>query len=250
MKRIIFSLFTAATFFLAACSSQQEAGPQQAQAEIHLLDAKAFSDKLNEKNNIQLVDVRTPGEFSGGYIAGAVNMDFNGAGFSEQISQLDKTKPVMVYCKGGGRSGRAAEMLKTAGFSEVYDLDGGIMAWENQELPVTTGNNAVNAKSNLFTQKDLDRLLAEQPLVMIDYYAGWCAPCKKMEPLLENISSEYKGKMIVKRINVDEAADLCKAHNIEGIPVVAIYKNGAEIKRVKGEQSEEDLRNLAGELLK
>ncbi len=78
---------------------------------------------------VQIIDVRTPEEFQSGYIEGAINLNIQDDRFSEQILQLDKSKPVMVYCAKGGRSARAAAQLKEAGFQEVYDLPGGMEAW-------------------------------------------------------------------------------------------------------------------------
>jgi rhodanese-related sulfurtransferase len=63
-------------------------------------------------------------------------MNYNSDDFASQIEKLDKTKPVFVYCKRGGRSAGAAEILKEKGFTKVYNLDGGITAWteEGQEV--------------------------------------------------------------------------------------------------------------------
>jgi rhodanese-related sulfurtransferase len=74
--------------------------------------------------------VRTPEEWAQGIIKGAVKMNFYDADFSKQIETLDKTQPIYVYCKAGGRSGKTAKQLEKLGFTKVYDLDGGIGAWD------------------------------------------------------------------------------------------------------------------------
>jgi rhodanese-related sulfurtransferase len=94
---------------------------------ITLLDVESFEKQIANEGTI--LDVRTPAEVAEGTIANATVIDFNGADFSEQIKSLDKTKPVYVYCKAGGRSGKASEMLASLGY-EVYDLDGGMDAWK------------------------------------------------------------------------------------------------------------------------
>jgi len=94
-----------------------------------LLSPDAFEKMLKNNPNIQLVDVRTPEEFADGRIQGAVNYDYYAADFAQKIAQLDKTKPVMVYCEAGARSASSAEKLKKAGFNKVFDLNGGISAW-------------------------------------------------------------------------------------------------------------------------
>jgi rhodanese-related sulfurtransferase len=84
----------------------------------------------------QIVDVRTAEEFAGGHIANAVNMDVTSDDFDSKIQSLDTEKPVMVYCKSGGRSAKAASILKEKGFKNVYDLDGGILGWEDAKKPI------------------------------------------------------------------------------------------------------------------
>lgn len=81
--------------------------------------------------NVQLLDVRTPEEFSEGHIAGARLLDVNDSTFVEQaVAILDKERPVAVYCRSGRRSARAANQLTAQGF-KVTNLDGGVLAWED-----------------------------------------------------------------------------------------------------------------------
>jgi len=81
-----------------------------------------------------LVDVRTPEEFSGGYIPGAININLQE--LQQKLSRIPTDKPVVVYCRSGNRSAFAANILKQAGYTEVYDL-GGIIDWARQGLPIT-----------------------------------------------------------------------------------------------------------------
>jgi rhodanese-related sulfurtransferase len=99
------------------------------------LDVDAFEKKIKEKG-VQLVDVRTPAEVANGKIKGATTININDADFKDKISKLDKSKPVAVYCGVGGRSGRASTMLTQLGFKQVFDLAGGMTAWNAQGKPV------------------------------------------------------------------------------------------------------------------
>jgi rhodanese-related sulfurtransferase len=81
-----------------------------------------------------LVDVRTSEEFSGGYIPGAININLQE--LQQKLSRIPTDKPVIVYCRSGNRSAFAANILKQAGYTEVYDL-GGIIDWARQGLPIT-----------------------------------------------------------------------------------------------------------------
>ena len=85
----------------------------------------------------QILDVRTPEEYTGGHIKNAVLADISDkASFEEKIKGLDRNKPVYAYCRSGRRSAVAAERLKANGFTQVYNLDGGIEAWMVAEKPV------------------------------------------------------------------------------------------------------------------
>lgn len=78
-----------------------------------------------------LLDVRTPGEFAQGHLKGAVNLDVEGPDFGAQAAQLDPAATYAVYCHTGNRSKVAMQALSGAGFTSLYDLDGGIEAWTN-----------------------------------------------------------------------------------------------------------------------
>jgi rhodanese-related sulfurtransferase len=97
---------------------------------IIVLTSEEFAKGINAVGDIQLVDVRTPEEVAEGTIAGAINFDFRADGFEEKLDVLDKSKPVYVFCRSGGRSANAASIMKEMGFTRIYDLDGGITAWK------------------------------------------------------------------------------------------------------------------------
>ena len=99
------------------------------------VDAAAFSAKL-EQEDVQLVDVRTPQEWEQGVIGNPVKANIQAEDFEQKLAELDKNKPVLVYCASGGRSGRAMQMMKEKGFTEVYNLEGGINTWRQQDMPV------------------------------------------------------------------------------------------------------------------
>ncbi|MCF6224253.1 MAG: rhodanese-like domain-containing protein [Flavobacteriaceae bacterium] len=92
---------------------------------------------LNEKNNeIQLVDVRTPEEYAEGYIKNATNIDFFDDDFAKNMAKLNKSKAIYIYCRGGKRSAKASKQLEEMGFTKVYDLQGGFLNWEKNNLEV------------------------------------------------------------------------------------------------------------------
>lgn len=101
----------------------------QTKAQVKNLEAKDFAKVVKEENAI-IIDVRTPGEISEGVIEGAtVFVDYNGDDFAGEIAKLDKSKTYVVYCRSGGRSSEATNIMVNQGFQNIYNLEGGIMAW-------------------------------------------------------------------------------------------------------------------------
>lgn len=110
-------------------SSKTKNKNEQSSSVINKVVTKSEFKTLMSNKEAQLIDVRTSGEYNDGHIANAKNIDFNGANFKTNIAKLDKNKPVLVYCQAGGRSGKAATMMKEMGFTKVYDLEGGYGEW-------------------------------------------------------------------------------------------------------------------------
>lgn len=120
MRRINLILFVFSMLFLSCQVNGQN---------VERIGPEEFEKVLNDLSDPQLIDVRTPDEYEMGHLSGAKLIDFREKDFKTKMSTLDKTRPVLVYCAVGGRSGKAADMLKEMGFSQVYDLEGGINAW-------------------------------------------------------------------------------------------------------------------------
>lgn len=99
------------------------------------VSADTFQLMLNKHDGI-LIDLRTPAEWQTGYIAGAVNIDYRAADFSDKIAKLDKTKTYYVYCEIGGRSAMAADYMKSSGFCTVIVLHRGLREWKEKKYPV------------------------------------------------------------------------------------------------------------------
>lgn len=93
---------------------------------ITRLNTAEFKSKV-EGRKVQLIDVRTPREFNSGHIKGAKNIDFFSGNFISAFNKLNKAKAVYIYCRSGGRSRQASKRLVELGFSEIYDLKGGII---------------------------------------------------------------------------------------------------------------------------
>ena len=136
----VFSLITLLSFFVVACGSNANTASestsvdteQQDQPKVKNLSQNNLQAKIAE-DNVVLIDVRTPGEVDAGIIKGAdAFIDYNGASFKEEIGKLDKSKTYVMYCRSGGRSGRAADYMVKNGFTDVYNLQGGILSYKGE----------------------------------------------------------------------------------------------------------------------
>lgn len=101
--------------------------------------AEAAAIAADPPEDLVVLDVRTPEEYAEGHLEGAVLVDFYDADFADQLAALDPDAPYLVYCRSGNRSGQALSVMEQLGFSSVVDVDGGIVAWADAGLPVTTG---------------------------------------------------------------------------------------------------------------
>lgn len=95
---------------------------------IETISLNAWKEKMSQ-DNIQIIDVRTAEEFNSGSIEGAINIDYYKSDFKTQISQLNKNKTYLIYCRSGHRGGLALPIFEELGFNEVYNLDGGYNVW-------------------------------------------------------------------------------------------------------------------------
>ncbi len=181
-----------------------------------------FQKKISELPNAPIVDVRTPDEFNKSHIKNAVNININDENFSNLISKLDKNKPVFVYCLSGSRSAYATRVMNENGFKEVYNLSGGMIKWHAAGLPETSDKTTA---SNEMSKLQFNNLLNTDKLVLVDIYADWCAPCKKMAPSLEEIKNEMVSKVTVVRINADQNKTLVSDLKVSALPTLLLYKN-------------------------
>ena len=219
MKSQLILLFFAFTLFKynLSCSSANGGG-----IEYHL-NAKAFSEKINETPDAVVLDVRTEGEFAQGHLKNAININWNDPTFDGKINNIPKNTPIFVYCLSGSRSMSAANFMRNNGYTHVYELMGGIMKWSAANLPLTTDSSVKKVKvMNLASFKELTK---GDKIVLVDFYADWCLPCKKMEPFLNEIANEKKEKVTLIRINADEQSELCKRLKIDALPYLQLYKN-------------------------
>jgi rhodanese-related sulfurtransferase len=221
-------------------SCQNQANTSNTKTINTSITVEEFEKKLSD-GNAQLIDVRTPEEYNQGHLKGALNYNINSSEFENQLSKLDKNKPVLVYCLSGGRSGSAAEIMADKGFTEVYNMQGGIMKWiaANKKLDEVI----VSATNKGMTEADFNQLLKSDKFVLVDYNAKWCKPCLRMAPMLDVFMEKRKEKLVLVKIDADENKNLLRERRIESLPVLELYKDGKLIWKHEGEIDETTLSN-------
>jgi rhodanese-related sulfurtransferase len=227
MKANGITLLLAIAFLMTGCT--------QAQSD-YKLDAAAFEAGI-KKADVQVLDVRTAAEFRTGYIKKALHADWNDSRqFSERTQHLDKNKPVYVYCLSGVRSASAANWLRKSGFALVYELKGGLISWKNSSKPIE--GSSVRKQ---MTIAEYEALTKSHAVVLVDFGAEWCPPCKKMEPILHEIQKEKAGQFILVKVDGGIDTDVLKSQSVDALPVFVVYKNGKEVWRKQGIVSKEEL---------
>lgn len=118
----------AGVIVLTGCSSST--------ANLETVSAAEAATVIADTPGAVVLDIRTPEEFADGFIAGAVNIDFYEPNFAQQIDLLPKDTPYVVYCRSGNRSSLAMGTFADLGFTDVTEIDGGIVSWVGSGLPL------------------------------------------------------------------------------------------------------------------
>ena len=115
----------------------------------------------------------------------------------------------------------------------------------NQPRPLKKSRHVVAVRDH----EDLKKVLTENDVVLVDFYAGWCGPCQKLKPGIHQIADEYQGKAVVAEVNVDKAGKAAEAYGVSSIPDVRIFKSGEEKKAFVGVRSKSDYTEVIDNLI-
>jgi thioredoxin len=225
--RLLFLLII--SFAVLSCNGQTSKN-------VKTIEPASFAEKIAATPNAQILDVRTPEEYVSGHIDNATNVNWNGTDFVAKAAALDKTKPVFVYCKSGGRSKQAAAKLEELGFTTIYELQGGMLKWD------AAGLSKPSDKIIGMCSQEYGELLNTDKKVLISFYAEWCAPCKKMTPYILQMQKDLADKVTIVRLNADENKTLISEMKISELPTLILYENKEVKWKHSGFISEEDLK--------
>ncbi len=140
MLMLSVSLVTGIVLTGGCAISEIETPSQPASTQIieNITPQEAFSLIQDNQNNpdFVIIDVRTPEEFAEEYIENAINLDYYSETFSDELNQMDKNKNYLIYCRSGGRSGNALDIMAELNFMEVYNILDGMIGWKAEGLPI------------------------------------------------------------------------------------------------------------------
>ncbi len=96
-----------------------------------------------------------------------------------------------------------------------------------------------------------DEVLKSDLPVLVDFWAEWCAPCQQIAPVLEELAEEYKSKIKIRKINLDEAKELAAEHEVMSIPNLIFFKDGKKVEQLAGSVSKDTIKKaIEDKLLK
>lgn len=129
----------AGAVLLGGCMGKETGAPSQQTTQIieNITPQETYTSIQENQGNpdFVIIDVRTPEEFTGGYIEGAINIDFYSETFADELDILDKNKVYLIYCRSGARSGSALDIMEELNFREVYNMTGGMIQWKAEGFP-------------------------------------------------------------------------------------------------------------------
>lgn len=223
MKNKIFknSIVTAILLFTIVGFSQEKSS--------NTVSLEVFYSKIQSEKNPQIIDARGAEEFALNHINGAVNFNLESKDYAAQAAKLDKSKPVFTYSIGAGRSVWLADDLLKKGFKEAYSLEGGIANWIGNGKPFYA-----NTKSKL-TLAEYKKIIAENKDVLVDIGSKYCAPCKKVKPILETIKAQYGNNLTIVEIELEDSPQvIADLKTVKVFPTLILYKDGKIVFKKEG----------------
>lgn len=216
-----------AALLSAGLAAAEDLGPAQFKAQL-------------EAQRGLVLDVRTPGEVARGKLPGASVIDITAPRFEQKVSLIARDKPVFVYCASGNRSRAATEVMKSMGFTKVYNLANGIRGWTSNGYPLESVVPPAGGSGQGLAPEAFDALIKKEKRVLVDFHTQWCVPCQKMAPIVAALKS-----VKVIKVDLDQSEALGAREKVQGVPVFVLYVDGKERGRLMGEQTREALEALA-----
>lgn len=224
-------LFFGVLLFLTACNLNNNQ---------HVLEPADFKAKVSEAN-AQILDIRNETDFKKGHIANAVNISAKSGDFDAQTKQLYPDVPTYIYGYSETEALTAAQTLTALEFKNLFVLKGGINAWSGAGFALEAEKPRKIYESDTIP---FEKARMGSKLVMVDFNATWCKPCKLLEPFVHRLHDNRDADVIVYSIDTDQRRDLAMEYQANSIPLLVFIKNNKVLYRSEGFISETELISL------
>jgi len=200
-----------------------------------------FEKVIRATPTINLIDLRTKSEFESGHIKKSVNIDYLRADFEEFMKNTFKINtPLILYCQSGKTSEDAAVYLSELGYENITTLKGGFEKWISNSKPYTSSKKTFEPLG-FISKENYQTRIRDNKWVLVDFYADWCGPCKKMAPILYKIDNENSQLSLLK-IDADKNTSMTENLEVTEIPTMILYKNGKQVWRHTGLITESEIK--------
>ncbi|MCC6752980.1 MAG: thioredoxin family protein [Saprospiraceae bacterium] len=193
---------------------------------VENLNPERFRDLVEQGSGV-ILDVRTQEEVAGGHLAEASTVDFYDPEFKEKLRLIPVERDVYVYCASGIRSAEASAFLKSLGHARVVNLEGGLQAWRDRGYPIVRTTQGTDEHLHSFSKADFENLLQTDKPVLVNFHTLWCAPCRKMAPVVDSLERIFLQRAVVLRIDADRSRDVAKEYGVKGVPVFMLFEGNS-----------------------
>lgn len=201
-----------------------------------------FEKTIRTANPIHLIDLRTKAEYEAGHIKKSIHIDYLRADFEDYIKGIYGLKtPLILYCQSGKTSEDAANYLSEIGYENITTLKGGFEKWISNSKPYTSSKKTFEPLG-FISKENYQTRIKDNKWVLVDFYADWCGPCKKMAPILYKIDQENTQLSLLK-IDADKNTSMTEQLEVSEIPTMILYKNGKQVWRHTGLVSETEIKS-------
>jgi rhodanese-related sulfurtransferase len=199
------------------------------------LSIDSIEARINHTEQPQIIDARSAEEFQQNHLKSAINLNLDPAKAALQLNVFNKQQAVFVYAIGNYRSGSLAKKLRAQGFTQVYELPGGIANWIGSGKPTETSGKAG------LSLAAFQKLVGTDGVVLVDFGSKYCPGCVKMAPVIDSVKNEINVKVI--RIELYDNTELANQLKIQVWPTIALYKDGGLTWRKSGVFPKDEITN-------
>jgi thioredoxin 1 len=209
-------------------------------AQNEALSVDEFQRNLKDESEILVLDFQSEHNFKRGHIKKSKNIPFDSEKFESEINRIAKLDDkIFFYCTTDEENIIALQYLKEIGYQQIKYLKGGFVTWQSKSKPYSSSIRNLKPYTNL-NYDNLKAILTQNEFIFVDFYADWCKPCKKMNPILKEIGENDPEIKIIK-VNADESSELINHYGVEEIPTYLFFKNRTQVWRYTGEISKNEL---------